>query len=248
MTSSLTKSALILGASSDIGRALSKAYAQDGYRLILAARDYRRLEADAIDLRLRCNVEVRMEEFDVLDTPGHGAFIDKLGELPDVAICVIGLLGDQMASQTDSAATDLVMRTNYVGPAVVLGELATRMEQRGSGVLIGVSSVAGDRGRASNYIYGSAKAGFTSFLSGLRNRLFYKGVQVITVKPGFVDTRMTTGMDLPQMLTAQPIEVATAVLSAQRRGLNVVYVRPIWRLIMSIIRLTPESAFKRMKL
>ena len=106
-----------------------------------------------------------------------------------------------------------MIKTNYVGLVSVLGKFANRMEQRGSGTIIGVSSVAGDRGRATNYIYGSAKAGFTAFLSGLRNRLFKAGVMVITIKPGFIRTRMTEGMDLPAILTAGPDEIARAIRS-----------------------------------
>jgi short-subunit dehydrogenase len=108
--------------------------------------------------------------------------------------------------------------------------------------------VAGERGRASNFVYGSAKAGLTAFLSGLRNELAGKGVQVITVKPGFVATAMTADMDLPAALTAQPDEVARAVVAAQLRGRDVIYVRPLWRLIMTVIRAIPEGVFKRLKL
>ena len=103
-------------------------------------------------------------------------------------------------------------------------------------------------GRATNYVYGSAKAGFTAFLSGLRNRLAKQGVQVVTVKPGFVDTRMTEGMKLPPLLTAQPAEVGAAVLAAAQRGRDVIYVRWIWRLVMLIIQHIPERIFKRLKL
>jgi decaprenylphospho-beta-D-erythro-pentofuranosid-2-ulose 2-reductase len=107
--------------------------------------------------------------------------------------------------------------------------------------------VAGDRGHATNYIYGSAKAGFTAFLSGLRNRLFGKGVTVITVKPGFVRTRMTEGLNLPDKLTANPHELARAIFRAHKRGRLVVYYRPIWWLIMLIIRCLPERIFARFK-
>ena len=115
-------------------------------------------------------------------------------------------------------------------------------------MLVGISSVAGDRGRASNYIYGSAKAGFSAFLSGLRNRLAASGVHVVTVKPGYVRTRMTAGMDLPAPLTAKPAEVADAVVQAVRRRHDVVYVRSIWRWIMLAVRAIPERAFKRLDL
>jgi decaprenylphospho-beta-D-erythro-pentofuranosid-2-ulose 2-reductase len=240
--------ALILGASSDIGMALAKAYAQAGYSLVLAARTHSRLATDAEDLRLRHGATVRLVEFDALDTANHGRFLDDLGELPQIVICVVGLLGDQAAAEADPQAADLIMRSNYNGPALALNEVALRMQRRGSGQIIGISSVGGDRGRASNYVYGSAKAGFTAFLSGLRNRLARTGVRVMTVKPGFVNTRMTAGMKLPKRLTAEATEVATAVLRAQKAGRDVIYVRPIWRPIMLIIRGLPEPIFKRSKL
>ena len=138
------------------------------------------------------------------------------------------------------------MRSNYVGPALLLGGLAELFEQRGSGTLVGVSSVAGERGRADNYVYGSAKAGFTAFLSGLRNRCASSGVHVVTVKPGFVRTRMTDGMELPEKLTATPDEVAAATLKAIRHRRDVIYVRRIWRGIMFVVRAMPERVFKRL--
>ena len=136
-----------------------------------------------------------------------------------------------------------------VMPGLYSSHIASKLLQKlGGGTIIGISSVAGERGRASNYIYGSAKAGFSAFLSGLRNRLFRKGVRVITVKPGFVATRMTEGMALPKALTAHPEEVGAAVVQAERHRRDVVYVRPIWRLIMLVIRLLPEGLFKRLSL
>ena len=138
------------------------------------------------------------------------------------------------------------MRSNYIGPAAILGEAANRMVARGTGVIVGISSVAGERGRARNYVYGSAKAGFTAFLSGLRNRLHGIGVRVITVLPGYVATRMTESMLTPSLLTAQPDEVAAAVLAVERQSRDVVYVRPIWRLVMAVIRAIPEPMFKRL--
>ncbi len=245
--SDTTQSVLILGAASDIGRAIAHEYARGGASIILAARDAQRLEADAVDMRLRYGGEVRVVDFDILDTARHAAFLDGIGALPETVICVIGLLGDHDESQRSTQAAELVMRTNYTGCCLVLGEIANRMETRGAGCIIGVSSVAGDRGRAKNYIYGSAKAGFTAFLSGLRARLATKGVRVISVQPGFVDTRMTAGMDLPKALTAQPAEVARAIYRAQARGKHVIYVRPVWRLVMGVIRALPESIFMRTK-
>jgi short-subunit dehydrogenase len=154
----------------------------------------------------------------------------------------------QAENERDIQAAARVMRSNYEGPASILAVLANRFEERGSGTLVGISSVAGDRGRATNYVYGSAKAGFTAFLSGLRNRLAKHGVHVVTVLPGFVATKMTEDMDLPAKLTAQPSEVADAIARAVERKKDVIYVRPIWQLIMLIIRNIPERVFKRMKI
>jgi decaprenylphospho-beta-D-erythro-pentofuranosid-2-ulose 2-reductase len=176
----------------------------------------------------------------------HTAFLDDLGPLPYMVVCAVGLLGDQAISERDAASARLVMDTNYVAPVLLLGEIANRMEQRGSGVIVGISSVAGERGRASNYVYGSAKAGFTAFLSGLRARLARRGVRVITVKPGFVATRMTAGMKLPPILTAKPKDVADGISKAIRRHRDVVYVRGIWMVIMALIRALPEPLAKRL--
>jgi decaprenylphospho-beta-D-erythro-pentofuranosid-2-ulose 2-reductase len=241
-------SVLILGAASDIGRPLARIYAGDGYRVILAARHVDRLSSDAADLRVRFKQPIDVREFDVLDISGHRRFLDGLGELPDTVISLIGLMTPQVEAQADFAAADLMIRSNYLSLVSVLGEIANRMEQRGSGAIIGVSSVAGDRGRATNYIYGSAKAGFTAFLSGLRGRLISKGVTVITIKPGFVRTRMTERLDLPKILTAAPGELARAIRRAHKKRSLVVYHRPVWRLILLLISLLPERFFARLKI
>ncbi|MCB1388091.1 MAG: SDR family oxidoreductase [Rhodobacteraceae bacterium] len=240
--------ALILGATSDMARACAHRYAREGFALQLAGRDAAALEADAADLRLRHRVEVSVHRFDVLDAPAFAPFLDALPALPDTALCAVGIMGTQRDNETDIEAASVVMRTNYEGPALLLGLLAERMASRGHGTLIGISSVAGDRGRASNYVYGSAKAGFTAFLSGLRNRLSRTDVRVITVKPGFVATRMTEGMDLNPRLTAQPDEVAEAIWQAEKHRRDVIYVKPVWRLVMGIITSLPEWLFKRTKL
>lgn len=239
---------LIIGAGSDIGRAIAHDFAAAGHPLVLTARRRDELERDAEDLRLRHGVTVETALLDILDDAAVDALAAGLEPLPDIAVCVVGLLGDQAVSAGDPAAAELVLRSNFNGPARLLALLANRFEERGSGTLVGISSVAGDRGRATNYVYGAAKAGFTAFLSGLRNRLAAKGVHVVTVKPGFVDTRMTAGMDLPKRLTAQPAEVAAAVRRACTRRSDVIYVRPVWRLVMAIIRAIPEAVFKRMRI
>ena len=239
--------ALVIGATSDIGRHIAQRLAEDGFDLQLAGRRLARLRREADHLRVRAPVGVTTHRCDVLDEDGGVSLLDELDRLPDIAVCVVGLLGDQAHSAHNGAAAQDVMRTNYVGPALLLGALAERFEQRGSGVLVGISSVAGERGRAANYVYGSAKAGLTAFLSGLRNRLAGSGVHVVTVKPGFVRTRMTDGMDLPPLLTATADEVAAAVVEAIRNRRDVVYARRVWRPIMFVVRAIPERMFKRLR-
>ena len=239
---------LILGARSDIGQAIARTFAAEGHPIQLAARNSETLEAVRADMELRHNVAVTSHEFDALAMETHEGFVTALTDLPEVAVSVVGYMGEQNENERDLEVAACVMRSNFEGPASILAALANAFETRGSGTLVGVSSVAGDRGRATNYVYGSAKAGFTAFLSGLRNRLAKKNVHVVTVLPGFVETKMTASMDLPKKLTAEPEEVGEAVLRAVQRGQNVVYVRRIWRLIMLVIRSIPEPVFKRLSI
>ena len=238
---------LILGARSDIGRAVAHKFASLGHPVQLAARNADALAADKTDMALRHNVAVTLHEFDALATQTHAAFVAALPELPGIAVCAVGLMGCQDENERDIEAAARIVRSNYEGPAAILAVLANRFEERGAGTLVGISSVAGERGRATNYVYGSAKAGFTAFLSGLRNRLARRGVHVVTVLPGFVATQMTENMDLPAKLTAQPGEVADAIARAVERKRDVIYVRSIWRLIMMVIRGIPERFFKGMR-
>ncbi|WP_170479721.1 SDR family oxidoreductase [Ruegeria arenilitoris] len=239
---------LILGARSDIGMAVAHTYAALGHPIQLAARNAQDLEKAKTDLEIRHQVSVTLHEFDVVDLDSHDGFVETLPASPEIVVCAVGLLGQQENDEQDANAAVLVMRSNFEGPANILGALANRFERRGSGTLVGISSVAGERGRATNYIYGSAKAGFTAFLSGLRNRMAKKGVHVVTVLPGFVDTKMTQELDLPEKLTAQPSEVADAIERAVRKKKNIVYVKPIWAIVMFVIKAIPEAIFKRMRI
>ena len=239
---------LILGARSDIAISVAHQFAKIGYNIQLAARNVKSLETDKSDIEIRYNVSVTLHNFDVLDIDSHERFIHSLPGLPGIAVCAVGYMGEQTESERNLHLAVRVMRSNFEGPACILAVLANHFENRGSGTLVGISSVAGERGRATNYIYGSAKAGFTAFLSGLRNRLAKKGVHVITLLPGLVATKMTSGMDLPVKLTAQPDEVAIAVLSAVQKKNNVVYIKWIWWPIMMIIRNIPEWVFKKTKI
>lgn len=244
----MTPTLLLLGARSDIARAMAHHFAEAGYRIQLAARQVDQLEADAQDLRLRYGVEVGVFAFDALDYTQHARFYESLSPKPTVVACVFGYLGEQSQAETDWVEAKNILEVNYLGAVSILEQAAQDLISKESGTIVGFSSVAGDRGRASNYFYGSAKAGFTAYLSGLRNRLHKSGVHVMTVKPGYVRTAMTEGMKLPGPLTAEPQQVANAVFRAIKKRKNVLYVKGIWRLIMWIIRHLPEAVFKRLSL
>lgn len=240
------KRVLILGATSDVAQAIARIYAQRGHSLTLAAREPGQL-AELI-AELGAKVAVTTLPFDALRTEEHPAFYNALDPKPGIVVAVFGHLPDQATAEDDHGEAVRTMAVNYLGAASILEEAARDLEKRGTGTIIGISSVAGDRGRGSNYQYGSAKAGFTAYLSGLRNRLFKHGVHVLTVKPGFVRTRMTAGMPLPGPLTATPDRVALAIVRAAERRMSTIYTLGVWRWIMLVIRCIPESIFKRLKL
>lgn len=239
---------LIIGAKSDIAKALAREYAKNGYNLILAARKSEELEDFAKDIKIRYGREVILKDFDITDFDKHMQFYEELPHKPIGVVVSVGYLGDQKKAQVDWKEAHNIINVNYVGAVSILNIIANDFEKRKEGFIIGISSVAGDRGRKANYIYGSAKAGFTAYLSGLRNRLHKSKVQVLTVKPGFVATKMTEGMDLPKKLTATPEEVAKYIFKAQQKGKDVIYVKPIWRWMMLVIKLIPEKIFKRLEL
>ena len=239
---------LIIGAKSDIAKATAREYAKHGYDLYLAAKNAGELEEFANDVIVRTQRSVKTLELNILDYKSHQAFYEQLQEKPLGVISAIGYLGEQEKAQIDFHEAQLIIDTNYTGIVSLFNIIANDFQKRRSGFMVGISSVAGDRGRKSNYIYGSAKAAFTAYLSGLRNRLYEANVHVLTVKPGFVATKMTEGMDLPEKLTAQPEEVAKDIYDAQQKNKDVLYTKWVWKWIMLIIKTIPEWQFKRMSI
>lgn len=238
---------LVLGARSDIARALAHELAARGHPLQLAARDAAGLERDAADFALRHGVEVTTHDFDATRPDTFAGFLSDLPAMPRIVISAVGLMGDQEANAADPALAAQVIATNFTGPALFLEEAARRLAALDAPTaLIGISSVAGDRGRARNYVYGAAKAGFTAYLSGLRQKYAREPLLVMTVRPGFVATAMTEGMDLPEKLTTSPEALAARIVKAldKRRP---VHVDPLWRLIMGIITHLPERLFMRLR-
>jgi len=239
---------LIVGAKSDIAKAVAREYAHNGYDIYLAARESDELIEFAKDITVRTQRVVKLLELDIVDYDSHQAFYEQLDEKPLGVISAVGYLGDQELAQRDFNEAKKIIDTNYTGVVSLLNIVANDFETKRAGFIVAISSVAGDRGRKSNYIYGSAKAALTAYLSGLRNRLHDAQVQVLTVKPGFVATKMTADMDLPEKLTALPNEVAEDIFSAQQSGKSILYTKWIWRYIMMIIGLIPEWQFKKMSI
>lgn len=239
---------LILGATSDMAYATAREFAGKGWGLILAARSLDRLQVLKGDLEARYQVPVHAVAFEAADFSTHQQFFDELPEVPEATAVFFGYLGEQQKAQADWQEAKQIIDANYTGAVSILNIIANAYEARKQGSIIGVSSVAGERGRKSNYIYGSAKAGFTAYLSGLRNRLYSSGVHVLTVKPGFVATRMTENLNLPKPLTASPEQVGKSIYKAFVKKKNIIYVLPVWQVIMQNIRMIPEPVFKKMNL
>jgi len=239
---------LILGAGSDMAMAIAKTFAQNNYDVQLAARNAGRLGAFKTDLQLRHNVACTTHEFDALQYNSHPAFFEQLNPKPTVTVCVFGVMDEEDLAFANWSITERMINSNFTGAVSILNTVARHYQAQKSGCIAGISSVAGERGRQSKLIYGSTKAALTAYLDGLRNKLFKDNVHVVTVKPGFVYTKMTEALNLPGLLTAQPAEVGSAVFNAVQKKKNIIYVRWMWRWIMLIIKLIPEFQFKKMKL
>ena len=239
---------LILGATSEIARACALRFALEGWDLCLAGRRLDALHAMAQDLHAKTGCTVDCVEFDALNSSTHAKLWASLADRADAVLCAVGLLGDQIAARHDEDAADAILRANFTGLVPLLSMAADTFEHRQRGLIIGISSVAGDRGRASNYLYGSAKAGFTAFLSGLRARLASSSVHVLTVKPGLIASPMLEGRDLPKYLIATPETAARDIANAVRKGKSTLYTPWYWRGIMLAVKHLPERLFIRLKL
>lgn len=239
---------LILGGGSDLGIALARKYASEQYSISLAGRNLPEMEKIAADLEIRFSVQAKGYEFDVCNFSTHAGFYEKLVVKPSITVCVVGYMGRGIIDLDDLTDILQIINTNYTGPVSICNIIASKYSMSGSGMIIGISSVAGDRGRAANFIYGSAKAGFTAYLSGLRNRLFNEKIHVLTVKPGFIYTRMTQHLQLPALLTATAEQVATSIYKAGLAKKNTIYVKWFWRYLMVIITSIPEFIFKKLRI
>ncbi len=245
------KRVLIIGATSAIAEAVAQRYAKKGEKLFLVGRNQQKLDTMVDDLKVRGAHLVDSSAVDLTDCGAHEAVIEEakraLGEI-DIVLIAHGTLGDQKQCELSYQDTLKEFQTNALSVISLLTLLANDMEQRRSGVLAVISSVAGDRGRQSNYIYGATKATVSVFLQGLRNRLSPSNVQVLTIKPGFVDTPMTADIPNKGALWATPGDIADGIIQSIDKKRNVVYLPWFWWGIMTIIKLVPEAIFKRLKL
>ncbi|HTV14922.1 MAG TPA: SDR family oxidoreductase [Acidobacteriaceae bacterium] len=244
------RNVLALGATSAIAEATLRLLAERGASFFLVARNADKLTAVRDDLLTRGAAAVNGAVADLDDTAGHPALlvqaVGALGRI-DLALVAHGVLGDQPAAERDYAAAEAILRTNFLSAVSLITWLANYFEAEKRGTIAVISSVAGDRGRKSNYVYGASKGGLNVFLDGVRNRIDRAGVQVLTIKPGFVATPMTAHLK-QNALFAQPAQVGRHILRAIGKRKDVAYVPPFWRLIMLVVRSVPGRIFKKMNM
>ena len=242
------QSLLVLGGTSEIGLATARNLTRGRTRsIVLAARDPSAAEGAADELR-GLGTEVEVVPFDARDFSSHAPLVDRVFEGPgdiDCALVAFGVLGDQEHLARDGIAAVDAVETNYVGAVSVCIPLAERMREQGHGVIVVLSSVAGERARKSNFVYGSSKAGLDAFAQGLGDRLHGSGVHVMVVRPGFVRTKMTAGLDDVPLSTG-PDAVAEAIADGLRRNAHTVWVPTPLRFVMSALRHLPRPLFRRL--
>jgi len=244
---------LIFGATSAIAEQTARQLVQDGASVYCIGRNEQKLDRVISDLKVRAGVNqiIAGISADLIDQSKHQDLImqanQALGGL-DAVLIAHGTLPDQKACEADAELTQKEIHINALSVINLLTILGNQFEAQGKGVIAVISSVAGDRGRQSNYVYGAAKGMVSIFLQGLRNRLASKGVSVVTIKPGFVDTPMTSEFDKKGPLWAKPDAIAKGILSAMRKGKNEVYLPWFWWWIMQIIKHIPETIFKKLSL
>jgi decaprenylphospho-beta-D-erythro-pentofuranosid-2-ulose 2-reductase len=243
------QSVLVLGAGSDIAQAtVRKLVGRRARTVVLAARDPASLGAFADELRGLGATDVRTVAFDAHDTEKHAAFVDEVfaaaGDI-DLAILTFGVLGDQDRAERDAAAAIEIAQVNYLGSVSTAVPISQRMLDQGHGTIVALSSVAGERVRRANFVYGSSKAGMDTFFHGLGDALVRSAVHVMVVRPGFVHSKMTTGMD-PAPLSTTPDAVADAILRGLERGSETVWVPSTLRYLMSVLRHIPRPIFRRL--
>jgi decaprenylphospho-beta-D-erythro-pentofuranosid-2-ulose 2-reductase len=245
------QSALVLGGGSDIALATAHALVRSRCRtIVLAGRDPESFAPAAKELLAAGATTVECVEFDALALDTHPAFVDtifeRFGDI-DLALVAFGVLGDQDAAEEDAREAIRIVETNYTGAVSVLVPLTQAMRRQGHGRLVVLSSVAGERARRSNFVYGSSKAGLDAFCQGLGDSLQGTGVRILVVRPGFVHSKMTHGLDAAPLAT-DPDAVAAAIVTGLGRGADTVWAPAKLRYVMSVLRHVPRAVFRRLPL
>lgn len=244
------KKILIIGATSAMAEATARRFAERGDHLFLVGRSTASLQVMADDLRTRGAGRVHMAVMDANDFAAHEPMLDSASDTMggiDIVLISHGTLSDQNACERSVEMTMAEIRTNALSVLALLTVVAHRFEHKKAGTIAVISSVAGDRGRQSNYVYGSAKAMVTAFMSGLHQRLAKVGVSVVTIKPGWVDTPMTSGIP-KNALWISPEDAARYIVAAVDRGVAQVYVPGFWRFVMWVIRGLPDVVYRRLSI
>ena len=245
------KKVLVVGASSAIAEAVARIFSGQGAKLYLLARNSEKLASLEADLLIRGAASVHSEQFDINEHRRHEEMLNTVSEVLggiDVALVAHGTLWNQQECEQSPDLALQELQTNAVSTIAFLTRLGNLFEKQGRGTIVVISSVAGDRGRPSNYVYGTAKAAVTTFCEGLNARLFKAGVHVMTVKPGIVATPMTEGLDMPGVLVAQPEQVAADIVRAMEKKIDTLYTPWFWKYIMAGIVHIPTSFFKKLNL
>ncbi len=239
---------LIIGAKSELGIELALLYAKNKYNLYLAGRDINSLKNQAEILAQDNNVEVTLHELDVTNLNSHQEFYDSLHIKPIGIIYAAGYTPEQSEALLSWSETSNTINVNYIGAISILNIAVLEFEKSQRGFIVGITSVAGLRGRGENYIYGSAKAGFMTYLNGLRNSLSKYNVNVLTVIPGLVKSKKGSKYNLPEFLYVKPKNLANNIFRSQQSNKSIIYSGLVWRVIMFIIRIIPDFIFKRMSI
>ena len=238
---------LIIGAKSELAKNIADIYASKGYSLYLAGRDIQSLSKFSDTLISNYGISVKLINLDLNHFDTHKIFLKELEVLPLGIVSATGYYPNQSRAQVENNDMLKSITSNFTGPVSIINYLVEEMKRVKKGFVIGISSVSGERGRKKNYIYGSAKSGFTTFLSGLRNDLFDYNIHVMTVILGFIRDDTETNI-IKKMLSAKPREIAESIVSSQIKCKNILYFKWQWRYIMLIIKNIPEFIFKRINI
>jgi decaprenylphospho-beta-D-erythro-pentofuranosid-2-ulose 2-reductase len=241
------KTVLILGATSDIAIAIAKKFAEQQYNIQLAARKPAQLKILQSEIKIRHKVNCTVHAFDAIQYYTHHEFFGNLEPKPNITISIFGATENEYEAFNDWEIAQRMINTNYTGVVSILNIVSKYYISQKEGTIIGISSIDGDRGKASKLIYGSSKAALNTYLSGLRNKCCPENVHVMTVKPGFVYTRVTASLKLPKILTATPAEFSEILYCSYLKRKDVVYVKWFWKYVTLMVKCIPESRFKKMK-